>query len=80
MDAELTRVLESTYPGEEARYFSPLSIGSAPEHADEGAVLILNGVRRVMVEFYRTSATRHGAAFTDDTALIWEWFAVVRRL
>jgi hypothetical protein len=30
----------------------------------------------VMGEFYRTSATRHGAAFTDDTALIWEWFAV----
>jgi hypothetical protein len=31
-------------------------------------------------EFYRTSAARHGAAFTDDTALIWKWFAVVRRL
>ena len=144
MDAELRRVLESAYPGEEARYFSPMSIGSAPEHADEGAVLILNGVktltssafwnypdgkipfvgalsvlvdgagrprgivettrveimpfqainedmaqdygrtadwwRRVMGEFYQTSATRHGAAFTDDTALIWEWFVVVRRL
>jgi uncharacterized protein YhfF len=45
MDAELRRVLELAYPGEEARYFSPMSIGSAPEHADEGAVLILNGVK-----------------------------------
>ena len=147
MDAELKRVLERAYPGEETRYFFPMSIGSAPEHADEGAALILNGVktltssafwnypdgkipfvgalsvlvdgerrprgivettrveimpfrtideamardygegdrtahwwRRVMGEFYRTSAARHGAAFTDDTALIWEWFALVRRL
>jgi uncharacterized protein YhfF len=147
MDADLKRVLERAYPGEEARYFLPMSIGSAPAHADEGAALILNGVktltssafwnygdgkipfvgalsvlvdgvgrprgivettrveimpfrainedmardygegertvdwwRRAMGEFYRTSAARHGAAFTDDTALIWEWFAVVRRL
>ena len=147
IDAELRRVLETAYPGEEARYFSPMSIGSAPEHADQGAALILNGVktltssafwnypdgkipfvgalsvlvdgagrprgivettrveimpfgaiseemaqdygegertvdwwRRVMGELYRTSATRHGAAFTCHTALIWEWFAVVRRL
>jgi hypothetical protein len=36
MDAELRRVLEGAYPGEEVRYFSPMSIGSAPEHADEG--------------------------------------------
>ena len=147
VDAELRRVLERAYPGEEARYFSPVSIGWAPEHADEGAVLILSGVktltssafwnypdgkipfvgalsvlvdgagrsrgivettrvemmpfqainqdlaqaygegertadwwRRVMGEFYKTSASRHGAAFTDDTVLIWEWFVVVRRL
>jgi uncharacterized protein YhfF len=147
MDAELKRVLERAYPGEEARYFSPMSIGTAPEHADEGVALILSGVktltssgfwnypdgkipfvgalsvlvdgagrprgivettrveimpfrtineemaqdygegertadwwRRVMGEFYQTSAARHGAAFTDETALIWEWFAVVRRL
>jgi hypothetical protein len=45
MDAELRRVLEGAYPGEEARYFSPMSIGSAPEHADEGVGLILNGVK-----------------------------------
>jgi uncharacterized protein YhfF len=147
MDQELRRVLESAYPGEETRYFSPMSIGSAPEHADEGAALILSGVktltsspfwdypdgkipfvgalsvlvdgvvrpcgivettrveimpfraiseamaqdygegdrtadwwRRVMGEFYRTSAARHGVNFTDDTALIWEWFALVHRL
>jgi uncharacterized protein YhfF len=147
MDAELKRVLEQAYPGEEARYFCPMSIGSAPEHADEGVTLILSGVktltssafwnypdgiipfvgalsvlvdgagrprglvettrveimpfrridekmaqdygegdrtadwwRRVMRQFYQTSAARHGAGFTDDTALIWKWFAVVRRL
>jgi uncharacterized protein YhfF len=45
MDAELRRVLERAYPGEEARYFLPMTIGSTPEHADEGATLILNGVK-----------------------------------
>jgi uncharacterized protein YhfF len=45
MDEQLRRVLETTYPGEEARYFYPMSIGSAPQHADEGATLILNGVK-----------------------------------
>ena len=43
MEAKLRRVLEAAFPGEEARYFLPMSIGSAPEHADEGAALILNG-------------------------------------
>ena len=147
VDGELRRVLDSAYPGEEARYFSPMSVGSAPEDADQGAVLILNGVKtltssafwnypdgkipfvgalsvlvdgagrprgivettrvrimplqaitedmaqdygegertadwwkRVMGQFYQTSATRTGVVFTDDTALIWEWFVVVRRL
>jgi uncharacterized protein YhfF len=147
MDAELRRVLNTAYPGEEARYFLPMSIGSAPEHADEGAALILSGVktltsspfwdypdgkipfvgalsvlldgarrprgivettrveimpfqaitdemaqaygegertaswwRREMRTFYHASAMRHGEAFTDDTLLIWEWFAVMRRL
>jgi uncharacterized protein YhfF len=147
VDAELRRVLETAYPGAEARCFSPMSVGSVPEHADEGATLILNGVktltssafwnypdgkipfvgalsvlldgarrprgivettrveimpfkaitedmaqdygegertadwwRRAMGVFYQASATRDGAAFTDDTPLIWEWFAVVRRL
>jgi hypothetical protein len=31
MDTELRRVLERAYPSEEARYFSPMSIGGAPE-------------------------------------------------
>ena len=147
VDAKVKSVLEKAYPGEETRYFPPMSIGSTPEHANEGARLILNGVktltssafwnypdgkipfvgalsvlvdgggrprgivettrveimpfqainqdlaqaygegertadwwRRVMREFYKNSASRHGAAFTDDTVLIWEWFTVVRRL
>jgi hypothetical protein len=42
MDSELRRVLEAAYPGAKARYFSPMSIGSTPEHADEGVTLILN--------------------------------------
>lgn len=45
MEAELRRVLEAAFPGEEARHFRPISIGSAPEHADEGAALILNGTK-----------------------------------
>ena len=43
--AELRRVLETAFPGEEARYFLPMSIGDAPEHADEGAALILIGTK-----------------------------------
>ena len=147
MEEDLRRVLEAAFPGEGARYFLPMSIGSTPETADEGVTLILNGTktltsspfwdypdgkipfvgalsvllngarraraivettrveimpfqaisesmaqaygegertadwwRREMGAFYRASAARHGAAFTDDTLLIWEWFAVVRRL
>lgn len=45
MDEELTRVLEMAYPGEEPRYFPPMSIGSTSEHADQGATPILNGVK-----------------------------------
>jgi uncharacterized protein YhfF len=45
MDAELRCLLETAYPGEQTRYFPPISIGSTPEHADEGATLILNGVK-----------------------------------
>ena len=45
MEAELRHVLEATFPGEAARYFLPMSIGSTPETADEGAVLILNGTK-----------------------------------
>lgn len=147
MNDELRCVLENTFPGEASRYFLPMSIGSAPEHADAGAALILEGTktltsspfwdypdgaipfvgalgvlldgarqprgivqtthvkvmsfgavtenmaraygegertvewwRQVMGEFYSASAARHGATFTEDTPLIWEWFGVVRRL
>ena len=36
--------------------------------------------RRAMAAFYQGAAARRDAAFADHTALIWEWFAVVRRL
>ena len=45
MEAELRHVLEAAFPGETARYFLPMSIGSDPETADEGAVRILNGTK-----------------------------------
>jgi uncharacterized protein YhfF len=45
MEEELRRVLESAFPSEEARYFLPMSIGSTPETADEGVMLILNGTK-----------------------------------
>jgi uncharacterized protein YhfF len=45
MEAELRRVLKAAFPGEESRYFLPMSIGSAPAHADDGAALILNGTK-----------------------------------
>ena len=45
MEAKLRRLLELAFPGEEARYFLPMSIGDAPEHADEGVALILNGTK-----------------------------------
>jgi uncharacterized protein YhfF len=45
MEAGLTNILEAAFPGEEARYFLPMSIGSTPETADEGVVLILNGTK-----------------------------------
>ena len=35
--------------------------------------------RRVMGKFYQASAARHSVAFTDDTPIIGEWFAVARR-
>jgi uncharacterized protein YhfF len=45
METELRQVLEAAFPGEAARYFLPMSIGSAPETADEGAALILDGTK-----------------------------------
>jgi uncharacterized protein YhfF len=48
VNVEPRSVLETIYPGEEARYFSPMSIGSAPEHADDGVMLILSGVKTLI--------------------------------
>jgi uncharacterized protein YhfF len=45
VEPALGRILASAFPGEAARYFLPMSVGSAPEHADEGAALILNGTK-----------------------------------
>jgi uncharacterized protein YhfF len=45
MEAELRHLLEMSFPGEDARYFLPMSIGSTSETADDGAALILNGTK-----------------------------------
>lgn len=44
-DAELRAILEDVFPGEEARYFAPMSIGSTPSGADSGAAAIMNGTK-----------------------------------
>jgi hypothetical protein len=41
MTPDIKRALELAYPGEDARYFSPMAIGSDPATADEGAAAIL---------------------------------------
>jgi uncharacterized protein YhfF len=45
MAPALRQVLETAFPGDAARYFQPMSIGSTPESADEGVPLILNGTK-----------------------------------
>ncbi|HMR31504.1 MAG TPA: ASCH domain-containing protein [Geminicoccaceae bacterium] len=145
MALELRHLLEDAFPGEEARYFAPMSIGGSPSAADSGAAAILDGTKtssahwdwpdgripfvgalsvlldgqgraRAIVEterveivsfgsidedfarsygegertlawwrseeraWYRAAAARHGEDFSDDTPLICEWIAVVRRL
>jgi uncharacterized protein YhfF len=45
MEAELEQVLKAAFPGEEARYFLPMSIGSTSDTADAGAALILDGIK-----------------------------------
>jgi hypothetical protein len=45
MDAESRRALEAAFPGEETRYFTPMSIGSTPSDAASGAVAILKGTK-----------------------------------
>jgi len=147
LETTFTDVLEAAFPGEEARYFLPMSIGRTRAGADEGAALILDGTKtatsspfwdypdgripfvgalsvlldgsrvprgivetsrveivrfgsvnaelardygegprtlewwvRVMGDYYRASAVRHGALFSEDTEIICEWFQVVHRL
>jgi uncharacterized protein YhfF len=45
MTTDPQRVLEAAFPGENARYFASMSIGHTPETADEGAALILDGIK-----------------------------------
>jgi uncharacterized protein YhfF len=40
----------------------------------------LDWFRREIGDWYRTAAARHGAAFTEETEVIFEWFRVARRL
>jgi uncharacterized protein YhfF len=147
MTPNIERALKLAYPGEDARYFSPMAIGNTSATADEGAAAILDGIktttssgfwdwpdgripfvgalcvlldgqrrmraiieterveiisfgsvdenlarsygegdrtlnwwRSEMGDYYRRDAARHGIAFSDDTALIFEWIAVARRL
>jgi uncharacterized protein YhfF len=44
-ELDLQRVLSRAFPGEEARYFSPMSIGNTADDADQGAAAILAGVK-----------------------------------
>jgi uncharacterized protein YhfF len=45
METTFRRVLEATFPGEEHRYFHPISVGNTPADADHGAALILGGIK-----------------------------------
>ena len=147
MDPDVRRVLEQAFPGEDARYFGPIIVGSTPASADEGAAAILKGSKttmsspfwdwpdgripfagalsvlldgqgctRAIIEtqrveiirfgavdesfawsygegertltwwrsnigaWYRASAARHGASFSEDTLVICEWITVAKRL
>ena len=52
MTTDPQRVLEAAFPGENARYFASMSIGHTPETADEGAALILDGIKTT-IPFHR---------------------------
>ncbi len=45
MTPDIERALKLAYPGEDARYFSPMAVGSTPATADEGAAAILDGIK-----------------------------------
>lgn len=52
MTDDLEGLLRTEFPGEEARYFAPMSIGSTPSSADEGAALILDGIKTATSSAY----------------------------
>ena len=45
MDPDIKQVLRRAFPGEEARYFKPMSVGSDAATADQGAAAILDGTK-----------------------------------
>ena len=45
IDPEIASYLESHFPGEAARFYHPVKIGSTPEEANRGAQLVLSGVK-----------------------------------
>ena len=42
---QITSVLKAAFPGHDARYFLPMTIGKTPADADEGEALIMNGTK-----------------------------------
>ena len=52
MTEDSQRLLEAEFPGKQARYFVPMSIGSTPSSADEGASLILDGIKTTTSSAY----------------------------
>ena len=52
MTKHIQRVLRAEFPGAEARYFAPMSIGSTPSAADGGAALILDGTKTATSSAY----------------------------
>ena len=58
MTPEIERVLQAAYPGEDARYFAPMAIGSDPTTADVGAAAVLDGVKTTTSSAYSGLAGR----------------------
>lgn len=45
LDPGIATYLRAYFPGEEARFYYPVKIGSTPAEADRGAQLVLSGVK-----------------------------------
>jgi uncharacterized protein YhfF len=45
MGPDIERVLKLAFPGDDARYFSSMTIGSTPASADAGAQALLDGIK-----------------------------------